>query len=52
MEIELILTGLHTFKFSHFGSFFCIVGYGDCVINSSYSFQWTFLKIRRRIADI
>ena len=22
MEIELILTGLHTFKFSHFGSFF------------------------------
>ena len=24
---------------------FCIVGYGVCVINSSHSYQWMFLKL-------
>ena len=31
---------------------FCTVGYGVCVINTSYSFQRKFLKLCRHIADI
>ena len=31
---------------------FCIVGYGVCVINSSYSFQWIILKPCILIVDI
>ena len=40
MELVIILTKLQTFIISYFDSFFCNVGYGVCVINSSYcSFQ-------------
>ena len=31
---------------------FCIEGYGVCVINSSYSFQWIFLKPCIILVDI
>ena len=44
MRLELILTVI-------FGSF-CAVGYGDCIINSCYSFQCVFLKLCRHIVDI
>ena len=54
VELELILTELQPFELSHLGNFlhcrvvvqatFCIIGYGVCVINSSYSFQWIILK--------
>ena len=33
------LRELRPFELSLFGSFFCTVGYGVCVVNSSYSFQ-------------
>ena len=36
MELELILRELQPFELSHFRQLFCIVGYGVCVINSSY----------------
>ena len=44
MGIELILTELQPFDLSIKAIFFCIVEYGVCVISSSYSFQWIFLK--------
>ena len=51
MELELILRRLWPLKLSHFRQF-CIVGYGVCVINSSYNFHWTFLKLCLLVADI
>ena len=48
VELELILTELQPFELSHFS----IVGYGVCVINSSYSFQWTILKPCVLVLDI
>ena len=41
-----------TFELSHFRQFFCIVGYRVCVINSSFSFQWVFLKPCILVVDI
>ena len=35
------LTDLQSFQLSNF----CNAGYGGCVINSSYSFQWMFLRL-------
>ena len=35
------ITVFRTYSFS---ATFCIEGYGVCVINSSYSFQWIILK--------
>ena len=50
VELELILTELQPFKLI-LGNF-CIVGYGVCVINSSYSFQWIILKPCILVVDI
>ena len=44
MKLEQILTELQHIELSHFRQIFGIVGYGVCVINSSYSFQWIILK--------
>ena len=52
MKLEQILTELQHIELSHFGQFFGIVGYGVCVINSSYSFQRIILKPCILIADI
>ena len=51
-ELELSLTELQPFELSHFRQPFCIVGYGVCVINSSYSFQWIIFKPCTHIVDI
>ena len=40
MKLEQILTELQHIELSHFWQRFGIVGYGVCIINSSYSFQW------------
>ena len=40
MKLEQILTELQHIELSHFRQLFGIEGYGVCVINSSYSFQW------------
>ena len=62
IELESILTELLLFKLKYFGSFlpsrvcilaaFCLLGYGVCVINSFYSFQWLFFKHCRHIVNI
>ena len=52
MELELILTELQSFELSHYRSLFCIVGYGVCVVNSSYSLQWIILKPCILVVDI
>ena len=44
-----IITAFQTWSF---WATFCIVGYGVCVINSSYSFQWIFLKPCLLVVDI
>ena len=44
MKLEQILTELQHIELSHFRQLFGIVGYGVCVINCSYSFQWIILK--------
>ena len=45
MRLELILTELQPFRLSHFGQLFLQCRVWPCAINSSYSFQWLFLKI-------
>ena len=35
---------LQPLELSHFRQLFCNIGYGVCVINSSYNFQWIILK--------
>ena len=52
MKLEQTLTELQHIELSHFRQLFGIVGYGVCVINSSYSFQWIILKPCRLVADI
>ena len=52
MKLELILTDLQPIKLSHFMQLFCILGYGDCVINSSNSFSWIILKQCILVVDI
>ena len=52
MELELILTKLWPFKLRQFWQHFCTVEYEVFVINSSYSFQWIFLKLCRHIVDL
>ena len=52
MELELILTELRPFKLSHFRQCLHCVGYGVCVVNSSYSFQWLLLKPCVLLVDI
>ena len=51
MELELILTELRPLNLVILGNF-CIVGYCDCVINSSHSFLWIFLKPCILVVDI
>ena len=51
-EARTILTELQHIELSHFRQLFGIVGYGVCVINSSYSFQWIILKPCILVADI
>ena len=51
MELGLIMTELQHIKLSHYRQL-CIVGYGVCVINSSYSFQWIILKPCILVVDI
>ena len=43
---------LRPFELICFWQLFCIVGYGVCVIYSSYSFQWIYHKLCRHIVDI
>ena len=45
------MTDLRPFEHSYFRHF-SVVGYGVCVINSFYSFQWMVLKLRRHIINI
>ena len=52
VELETILTELQPFELSHFRQLFCIVQYGVCVFNSSYSFQWIILKLCILVVDI
>ena len=52
MKLEQILTELQHIELSHFRQIIGIVGYGVCVINSSYSFQWIVLKPYILVADI
>ena len=52
MKLEHILTELQHIELSHFRQRFGIVGYGVCVINSAYSFQWIILKPCILVADI
>ena len=52
MKLEQILTELQHIELSHFRQLFCIVGYGVCVINCSYSFQWIILKSCILVTDI
>ena len=52
MELEFILAENVLFNLDIYGSFFCIVGYGVCVISSSYSFQWTIMKPCILLIDI
>ena len=42
MALEIILTELQPFELRYFRQLFCIVGYGVCVINSSYIFNELF----------
>ena len=51
MKLKLILTELQPFELSHFRQLFCNVGYGVCVINSSYNFQWIILKPCTHVVD-
>ena len=51
MELELSLTDLRPFKTVILAAF-CNVGFGVCVINFSYSFQWMLLKLCSHIVDI
>ena len=51
MKLEQILTELQHIELSHFRQFFGIEGYGVCVINSSYSFQWIILNPCILVAD-
>ena len=44
MELKVILTETRPFEPSHFSAIFCILGYGVCVINSSYNFQLIVLQ--------
>ena len=52
MELEFIFIEFRPFKLSYFWQLYCIVGYGVCVICSSYSFQWISYKFCRHIVDI
>ena len=52
IELGWILIELRPFELSHFWQLFCMVGYGVCVINYSYSFQRMFFKLCRHIGDI
>ena len=52
MELELILTELLPVELSHFWQFFLHCRVWSCVISSSYSFQWMFLRLCRHIVDI
>ena len=40
MELDFILTELQPFELSHFSQFFCIVGYGVCVILLKFSMHY------------
>ena len=51
MELVLILTELRPLNLIVNLGIFCIVGYGVCVIKSSYSFQLMFLKLGKHIVD-
>ena len=51
-ELELILKELQLFELCDFWQVFIIVGSAVSVINSSYSFQWMFLRLCKHIVDI
>ena len=44
------ITAFQTYSF--LAVFFCIVGYGVCVINISYNFQWIIMKLCILVVDI
>ena len=46
-RITAFLTTCKSFKAT-----FCIVGYGICVINFSYNFQWIIMKLCMLVMDI
>ena len=44
MKLDIILTKFRHFELVILG-FFCIVGYGVCIIYFSFGVQWIFLKL-------
>ena len=51
-EARINFDRITAYRTLSFQATFCIVGYGVCVIDSSYSFQWIILKPCILVVDI